>query len=118
MVDKSKVREAKKLLRIANELRQEGKLKDAVIKYRSAIDLYPNFAWLHYQLGNTLANLSQWDDAINSLCKAVEIKPNLRVFQQRLESLSGQFDEELYLEVNQDIRIAVEKGICTSGYQH
>lgn len=118
MVDKSKVREAKKLLRIGNELRQEGQLKDAVIKYQDAIDLYPNFAWLHYQLGNTLANLGQWDDAVNSLCKAVELKPNLQVFQQRLESLSGQFDEELYLEVNQDIRIAVEKGIYKSGYQH
>lgn len=114
----SKLTEAKKLLAIANKLRQVGKLEEAVTNYRNATDLYPNFAWLHYQLGDTLANFGRWDDAVDSLCKAVELKANFPVFQQRLESLSGKFDEELYLQVNEDIRIAVENGVYSSGYQH
>jgi|JFJP01.1.fsa_nt_gi 2-polyprenyl-3-methyl-5-hydroxy-6-metoxy-1,4-benzoquinol methylase len=118
MADKSTVTEVKKLLRIANTLRRSGKLEDAVSKYCDAIDLYPNFAWLHYQLGDTLVNLGRWDDAVNSLCQAIELKPHLRVFQQRLESLSGDFDEGLYLQINEDVRIAVEDGLYKSGYHH
>jgi predicted TPR repeat methyltransferase len=111
--------EAQKLLKAANELKQAGKLEDATTKYLIALDLYPNFAWLHYLLGDTLAKSCQWERAVECLCKAIELRPNSQLFQQKLESLSKDFfDENLYLQANEDVRIAVSNGQLNSGYEH
>ncbi|MGK7893772.1 MAG: methyltransferase domain-containing protein [Xenococcus sp. (in: cyanobacteria)] len=118
MTKDNKTAKVKNLLKTANELKQLGQLEDALTQYLIALDLYPNFALLHYLLADTIADLKQWEKSIDYLYKAVELRPNSKLFQQKLESLSKNFDENLYLRLNEDVRIAISNGQFNSGYDH
>lgn len=58
----------------ANQLKQEGKLKEAIASYQQAIKQNPNFYCSHHNLGETLAQLGRWQEAVNSYQRAIEIK--------------------------------------------
>lgn len=53
-----------------------GKLQEAEISYRKAIELKPDFAEAHYNLGNILKDLSKLQEAELSYRKAIELKPD------------------------------------------
>ena len=53
-----------------------GKLKDAEISYRKAIQINPNFANAYCNLGNVLKDLGKLQDAELSYRKAIQINPN------------------------------------------
>jgi tetratricopeptide (TPR) repeat protein len=57
--------------------RQAGKLEDSVIVIQKALEISPNDAEAHSNLGNTLHELGRLDEAEESCKKAIEIKPDL-----------------------------------------
>ena len=60
----------------ANQLLREGKLEEAVVAYRLAIEQNPN-SYLSYQnLGETLGKLGRVDEAVEMYGKAIELKPS------------------------------------------
>ncbi|HLO48330.1 MAG TPA: tetratricopeptide repeat protein, partial [Kamptonema sp.] len=61
---------------VANQLRQEGKLEEAIASYRQAIEQNPKFYWSHYNLGEILAKLGRWDEAVRAYSHAVELNPH------------------------------------------
>ncbi|WP_269606523.1 tetratricopeptide repeat protein [Prochlorococcus marinus] len=54
-----------------------GKLKEAEISYRKAIELNPDFADSHLYLGNILSDLNYLEEAELSTRKAIQLNPNL-----------------------------------------
>ncbi|MEG5066201.1 glycosyltransferase [Microcoleus sp. B3-A4] len=59
----------------ANQLLREGKLEEAVVAYRLAIEQNPN-SYLSYQnLGETLGKLGRWEEAVEAYRRAVKLKP-------------------------------------------
>ena len=54
-----------------------GKLHEAEKSTRKAIELKPDFANAHNNLGNILKNLGKLEEAEFSYCKAIELKPDL-----------------------------------------
>jgi len=57
-------------------LKNLGKLQDAELSQRKAIELNPHLAEAHFNLGNTLKDLGKLKDAELSQRKAIEIKPD------------------------------------------
>ena len=53
-----------------------GKLKDAELSYRKAIEINPDFADAHSNLGNILKDFGKLKDAELSYRKAIEINPD------------------------------------------
>ncbi|MEG5045380.1 TIGR04372 family glycosyltransferase [Microcoleus sp. B4-C1] len=60
----------------ANQLKQEGKLEEAIASYRQAIEENPNFYLSHHNLGETLAKLGRWEQAVTSYDRAIQLNPN------------------------------------------
>lgn len=61
---------------VANQLRQEGKLEEAITTYRQAIKENPNFYLSHHNLGETLGKLDRWDEAVTAYNRAIQLNPN------------------------------------------
>ena len=54
-----------------------GKLQDAELSYRKAIEIKPDYAEAYSNLGNTLKDLGKLQDAELSCRKAIEMKPDI-----------------------------------------
>lgn len=81
-----------------NKLKRQGKLYEAIVAYKRAIELNPNFSWSHYNLGKALACAGKLEDAISSYRRAVVLNPVSAWFHYSLgEALSkmGQLDEAI-----------------------
>ena len=57
-------------------LKNLGKLKEAELSYRKAIDIKPDFTDAHFCLGNVLKDLGKLKEAELSYRKAIDIKPD------------------------------------------
>ena len=55
---------------------KEGKIDEAEKSYKKAIELKPDYAEAHYNLGVALENLGRLDEAEKSYKKAIELKPD------------------------------------------
>ena len=53
-----------------------GKLKEAELSVRKAIELNPNYAFAHLNLGRILKDLGNLKEAELSVRKAIELNPN------------------------------------------
>ena len=53
-----------------------GQLDEAIAQYRKALEIKPDYAEAHYNLGIALAGRGQIDEAIDHYRKALEIKPD------------------------------------------
>ena len=62
-----------------NILQQLGKLEDAAILSRKAVDLKPDLAHLNFNLGNILKDLGRLQEAEILLRKAIKLNPDLKV---------------------------------------
>jgi tetratricopeptide (TPR) repeat protein len=60
----------------ANELKQKGQFSEALVYYYQAIEQNPKFHLYHHSLGETLAKLGRFEDAIASFQQAIDISPN------------------------------------------
>ncbi|MBW3049874.1 hypothetical protein DNJ72_06915 [Prochlorococcus marinus XMU1403] len=59
-------------------LKNQGKLEQAEIYYRKAIELKPDFAEAYSNLGIVLQDLGKLEEAEQSLCKAIKLRPRFR----------------------------------------
>ncbi|MEG4571633.1 tetratricopeptide repeat protein [Microcoleus sp. N3A4] len=59
----------------ANQLKQEGKLEDALASYKSAIEQNPTFYLSYHNMGDVLAQLGRLDEALNYYSHAIELNP-------------------------------------------
>lgn len=77
-------------------LKARGQLVDALVRYRRALEIKPDFLEAHYNLGNALRDVGQLDNAVASYRRALEIKPDYIEAHNNLgNALSslGQFDD-------------------------
>ena len=68
----------------ANQLLREGKLEEAVVAYRLAIEQNPQFYGGYQNLGETLGKLGRLDEAVEMYRKAIELKPSASWLHQDL----------------------------------
>ena len=59
-----------------NRLKEEGKLEDAIICHRQAIEINPKLFRSYYELGNLLQQQKKWQEAIAFYHQAIEINSN------------------------------------------
>jgi len=59
----------------AEKAAAERKFDDAVVKYKEAIKLQPDDAYLYYALSVAQANARRFDEAVQSIEKALQLKP-------------------------------------------
>jgi tetratricopeptide (TPR) repeat protein len=81
---------------IAWELTQKGKYEEAIVAWKKALELNPDEASVHLNLGVTLARLGRPDEAVVEYRKALEINPDDAETHYRFGmSLAdmGKFDE-------------------------
>ncbi len=68
------------------ELVAANKLEEVVLCYREALELRPQDAELHTNLGTALARLGRLSEAIPQFEDALEISPDLEAAKRNLES--------------------------------
>ena len=83
-----------------------GKLKDAELSYRKAIELKPNYAEAHYNLGNLLYSLDKLQEAELSTRKAIELKPDCPTYYVQMGLIL--LDLGKLLEAEEIIRQAIK----------
>jgi tetratricopeptide (TPR) repeat protein len=71
-------------VKVAAQLRRQGKLEEAIATYHVAIETNPTFSWYHNSLGECLASQGKLDEAIMSYYKAIELNPSLGCFYYNL----------------------------------
>jgi glycosyltransferase involved in cell wall biosynthesis/GT2 family glycosyltransferase len=90
----------------ANQLLREGKLEEAVVAYRQAIEQNPQFHVAYQNLGETLGKLGRSDEAVAMYRKAIELKPSAGWLHQELELLLEKLAADLR---SQDLSAALEQ---------
>ena len=81
---------------LGNALMDLGRLDEAAVQYREAIQIDPRFAEVHYNLGNVLTARGHGDEAIAEYQKAVDIKPDHAFAHANMGSIlarQGRFKE-------------------------
>ena len=61
---------------LGNQFAKEGKVDEAILEFRKAIELNPKYAAAHNLFGNELAKKGKFDEAIAEYRKAIELKPD------------------------------------------
>ncbi|MDT9225497.1 MAG: tetratricopeptide repeat protein [Limnospira sp. PMC 1279.21] len=69
---------------VANRLKRQGKLEEAITTYHQAIYQNPNFAWTYYGLGEALEKLDRLNEALEAYSKAVELNPSSSLLSDKL----------------------------------
>ena len=80
----------------ANTLAGRGQFDEAIAHYRKALEIKPDDAEAHYNLGNALAGRGQVDEAIAHYQTALELKPDYADAHNNLANAlagRGQVDE-------------------------
>jgi tetratricopeptide (TPR) repeat protein/2-polyprenyl-3-methyl-5-hydroxy-6-metoxy-1,4-benzoquinol methylase len=81
---------------LGDALEGQGKLDEAVIQYRRALALKPDFAEAHYNLGNALKQQGKLDEAMAQYQRALDLKPGFAVARYNLGNAlneQGKLDE-------------------------
>lgn len=60
---------------IANKLKQEGKLEEAIGYYKDAIEIQPKFYLYYHNLGEALAQIGRFEVAVNYYDRALALNP-------------------------------------------
>ncbi|TAF36090.1 MAG: sulfotransferase family protein [Oscillatoriales cyanobacterium] len=61
---------------LGNSLQASGNFEEAVIAYKKAVELNPNFSWSYHGLGDVLQKLGHWKEAVAAYRKAIEFNPD------------------------------------------
>ena len=80
----------------AMALLTRGRIDEAIAQYRRAVEIRPDFADDHYNLGTVLGQAGKYDEAIVQLQQAVKIQPGDMRFHNNLGmalAARGRFDE-------------------------
>lgn len=95
----------------ANQLLREGKLEEAVVAYRRAIDQNPQFYGAYQNLGEALGKLGRLDEAVEMYRKAIELKPSAGWLHQELGLLLERLEkpQEAKAALPKDLSLAVRE---------
>ena len=63
---------------------------EAASCFRNAIELRADFAWSHYNLGEALHELKEFDDALEAYKAAKKLEPNLPQVTQKIGAVLHQ----------------------------
>lgn len=80
---------AGELLNEGNQLKRSGKLDEAISLYREALEVYPDFAWTYYELGDALAEVGRIEEAMISYRRSFELSQKSPTSQTALNQCSG-----------------------------
>ncbi len=67
---------ADELCNQGDQLKEEGKLDEAVVKYQAALDLEPDNVLGHLALSVLLTRMTRHEEAIKHAYRATELEPN------------------------------------------
>jgi len=71
-------------LKKGNQLKREGKPKEAIAVYKQAIELNPTFPWYYYELAEILVKNNRLPEALERYQKAIKLNPNCAAFHYGL----------------------------------
>lgn len=74
----------KNIFTAAKQLKQQGRLEDAITTYHQAISRNPNFAWTYYALAETLTEAGRVNEALETYSRAIKLNPNSAFLHYRL----------------------------------
>ena len=76
-------------LAIASQLRELGRLDEAEVHYKRAIELDPEYEVAYFNFANLLVDMKRTTEAKMMYEKALEIAPDLEAAKEELEKLNG-----------------------------
>lgn len=79
--------EARYLYRKARELAEQGKTGMALNYFRQAVVIAPRYSQAYYQMGNCLALLGKYPEAIEKYQRAIRTDPSARKPREYLDHL-------------------------------
>lgn len=79
--------EAQYLYRKARELAEQGQTGMALNYFRQAVVIAPRYSQAYYQMGNCLALLGKYPEAIEKYQRAVQIDPTSQKTREKMEHL-------------------------------
>jgi predicted O-linked N-acetylglucosamine transferase (SPINDLY family) len=85
-------READRILEAAHPLEDAGAVDAALLRYREAVDVAPDYARAHMNVGNALRKLERFDDALAAYRKATQCEPDSPRARFNLGSLLFELD--------------------------
>ena len=111
---------------MADTLVRQGRAEEAILQYRQAIGIKPDYVEAHYNLGNTLFSQGRIDEAITHYGKALEIKSdyvwahyNLGLalyMQQRIDRAISHYREAILIKPDfVNARVALGLALCGQG---
>ncbi|MDJ0647724.1 MAG: tetratricopeptide repeat protein [Xenococcaceae cyanobacterium MO_188.B19] len=74
---------------LTNRLIQVSRLEQAINLAQQGIELYPEFYWLHYHLGEAFGFEENWNKAIAYYQQALKINPELYQASQKLQEITA-----------------------------
>jgi len=99
---------------IAKEQKQNKQLTKSIASYKKAIELNPNSAWSHYNLGQALAKNGNFNEAAIAYEKAIQLKPDSSSFRYSLGEVlveMGKLGQGAF-QYNQAIKIKPNFSSC------
>lgn len=79
--------EAQYLYRKARELSQQGQTRTALNYYRQAVVIAPHYSQAYYEMGNCLARLGQYPEAVEKYQRAIHIDPASQEPRERMDQI-------------------------------
>ena len=86
--------EAQYLYRKARELAKQGKTGMALNYFRQAIVIAPRYSQAYYQMGNCLALLGKYPEAIEKYQRAIRTDPSSPKPRERMERLLARAEND------------------------
>lgn len=87
---------------LGNSLHKQGLLEDAIEAYQHAIKLQPTSCWYYDLLANLLWENGQWENAIETLIKCLQIKPDFSPSYLKISKILEQYEP---LDENEKVRL-------------
>ncbi len=97
-------------------LKNHGKLKNAELSYRKAIEIKPNFQDAHNNLGSILRDLGKLQEAELSTRKAIEIKPDYAEAHANLGNILNDLGQLQEAELSQRKAIEIKPNFAEAHY--
>ena len=79
--------EAQYLYRKARELSEQGQTGMALNYYKQAVVIAPRYSQAYYEMGNCLARLGQYPEAIEKYQRAIHIDPASQEPREKMDKL-------------------------------